>query len=431
MTDVHFTLNNFFGKELLDLLPSSELYEFTANKVFRRKVTQTCSCGHKMVHNGYNYARKKGLGKVRIGKQICPICDSQFQEDKQFWKDLLSKWYDSLKTIICHLRNSDVSWKAVSTILSFIFPISKDSAHSLFDSVMEQYDYPQDNYLIVNYDEQHPKSGRHQYYRLTLLNYKTKIPIAEELFEDKEDSTIKDFLERNLDTSKELILIVDCDRRYPRIFKELWGNKLKLQKCLTHLNKLIVGDFGSNLSLTDEYNKYQLLNIFYNREAELRFLRRVLKKEQAKKDLSKNERNAWVKEQKQKFKDFVKDLERKRRRENKNLKQRKLFKARQLFEQLWEKKNIFPKKVIRRLKKIKNNWKYFTTFYYYKDCPATNNAIENYYSTSLKTHRKKQMRTKKGINHQMKLTAMKREGKITPKKQSILRIFQIISMVTS
>lgn len=38
---------------------------------------------------------------------------------------------------------------------------------------------------------------------------------------------------------------------------------------------------------------------------------------------------------------------------------------------------------------IEKNWEKFTTFYFAKNAPATNNPpLENYYSTSLKTHRK-------------------------------------------
>jgi len=57
---------------------------------------------------------------------------------------------------------------------------------------------------------------------------------------------------------------------------------------------------------------------------------------------------------------------------------------------------------------IEKNWKYLTAFYFVEGAPATNNPIENYYSTSLKTHRKKQLRTDRGINNQLKLSAMKR-----------------------
>jgi len=50
---------------------------------------------------------------------------------------------------------------------------------------------------------------------------------------------------------------------------------------------------------------------------------------------------------------------------------------------------------------IEKNWEKFTAFYFVKNAPATNNPLENYYSTSLKTHRKKQLRTDRGIHDHM------------------------------
>ncbi len=49
--------------------------------------------------------------------------------------------------------------------------------------------------------------------------------------------------------------------------------------------------------------------------------------------------------------------------------------------------------VQRRLEKIQMGWIHFTAFQRVDDAPATNNAIENYYSTSLKGQKKKQLRT--------------------------------------
>jgi UDP-N-acetylglucosamine enolpyruvyl transferase len=61
--------------------------------------------------------------------------------------------------------------------------------------------------------------------------------------------------------------------------------------------------------------------------------------------------------------------------------------------------------------------------YFVKGAPATNNGVENYYSTSLKTHRKKQLRTDKGIENQMKLSAMKRAGLLGRCKKTRLEAF--------
>lgn len=384
-----------------------------------------------MTHNGFNYVRKKGFGKAKVGKQKCSKCGNTHTEDKGFWKNLLSKWVDTTTSLIMSLRDSDVSWDKIKDIMGFIMPCSKDKARYLFNNRIEQFEYPQENFLIVNYDEQHPKRGRTQKFRLTLLNYETGVPIAEGLFDNKDEETIEDFLRNHLDTEKELVIITDCDRRYPKIFKRIWGNKVVHQKCLLHLNKLVVKDFGKNTTLQNEYNKYLILNIFYNRKKELKFLENLLKKQDKRSFGSAKERTGWVKKAKQKFRDYVKDLENARRREGKNLTQRKLFKAKELFEELWKQKTLLPKKARERLKMIKKNWNYFTAFYHIKGCPATNNKLENYYSTSLKTHRKKQLRTDRGIINHMKLSALKRVEDFSKPRKTLLEIYGLITLITS
>lgn len=432
MTEIHLNLNNFLDFEaLLDIFPESSQYEFTSKKIFRRKMHVICGCGCQMTHNGFNFVRKKGFGKAKVGKQKCPKCGNTYAEDKGFWKNLLSKWVETTTSLILALRNSDVAWSKISELMNYIIPCSKDKARYLFNNKIEQFNYPQDNYLIVNYDEQHPKRGRTQKFRLTLLNYETKVPIAEGLFDNKDEETIEAFLREHLDTEKELVIITDCDRRYPKIFKRIWGNKVIHQKCLMHLNKLVVKDFGKNTTLLNEYNKYLLLNIFYNRKKEIKFLEKLIKKQDKKRFETAKEKRYWVKKTKHTFREYVKKLENARRRKGKNLTQRKLFKGKEIFEELWKQKALFPKKARERLKMIKKNWNYFTAFYHIKGCPATNNAIENYYSTSLKTHRKKQLRTDRGILNHMKLAALKRVEGFSKPKKTLLEIYGLIKLISS
>lgn len=432
MTEIYLTLNNFNGLEkLLEIFPKSNLFEFTSKKVFRRKENIMCNCGCKMNHNGYNFIRKKHFGKIKVGKQICPNCNKQHLEDKTFWKNLLSLWKEVATSFFIALRDSDVSWEKISYLMGYILPCSKDKARYLFNQKIEQFEYPQDNYLIVNYDEQHPRRGRTQKYRLTLLNYKTGIPISEELFDNKNEETIQLFLRKNLDVNKKLIIITDCDRRYPKIFKKIWGKEVIHQKCLLHLNKLVVGDFGKNVSLLNEYNKYLILNIFYNREKELKFLERLIKKKSKKSFSTNKEKREWEQKTKEKFRNYIRNLEKHRRRNRKNLTQRKLFKAKQLFAKLLKEKGFFPKKAQKRIEMIEKNWKYFEAFYYVKNCPATNNAIETYYSTSLKTHRKKQLRTDEGILNHIKISALKKINGFSKPKKTFFEIFSLFKLITT
>lgn len=431
MTEIYLNLNNFSdSKLLLALFPASNEYEFTAKKVFRSKKRVIC-CGQECVHDGYDFIRKKGFGKAKVGKQLCRICQKQYHENKSFWKKLLQQWQETITSLILTLRDSHVAWEVVQKVMSFIIPFGKTKAINLFNNRVEQFEYPQENYLIVNYDEQHPKKGRVQKFRLTLLNYKTRVPIADELFDKKDEVTIEVFLRKHLDAEKEIVIITDCDRRYPAIFKKIWGKKVIHQKCLLHLNKLVVNDFGRNISLQNIHNLYLILNIFYNREREIRFLERILGKFERKTFANASQKKEWIKEQKNKFHDEVKRLENERRKEHKNLSQRLLPQAEKVFAELWQQKQLFPKNAQKRLTMIKENWDYFTAFYSVEGCPATNNAVENFFSTSLKTHRKKQLRTDKGILNHMKLSAIKRVQNFSQPKQTVLEIYELIQLIVT
>ena len=431
MTEIYLNLNNFTDFEaLLSLFPASKEYEFTAKKVFRSKKRVIC-CGQECVHDGHDFIRKKRFGKARVGKQLCKVCQKQYHEDKIFWKKLLGQWQETITSLILTLRDSHLAWETVQKVMNFIIPFGKTKALSLFNYAVEQFEYPQDNFLIVNYDEQHPKRGRMQKFRLTLLNYKTKVPIAEGLFDNKNDETIEAFLRKYLDADKEIVIITDCDRRYPAIFKKIFGKKVIHQKCLLHLNKLVVKDFGRGLSLQNIHNLYLILNIFYNRRKEIKFIARLLKKLEKKTFANASQKKEWIKEHKNKFYGHVKKLENERRREGKNLSQRSLLQAKKVFAALWQQKNFFPKAAKKRLDMIKDNWDSLTAFYKVEGCPATNNAVENYYSTSLKTHRKNQLRTDKGIINHMKLSALKRVYNFSQPKRTLLDIYGLITLIIS
>jgi len=166
-----------------------------------------------------------------------------------------------------------------------------------------------------------------------------------------------------------------------------------------------------------------MLNIFYNRDAEIEFLRGLVEEEQVMTEGDKKEYRAWLKKQMSIFRAFVHERELERRRKKRNLEQRPYIEALRVFDELMEKIDSFEKPVQKRLRKIENNWVHFTAFYFVKGAPATNNGVENYYSTSLKTHRKKQLRTDKGIENHMKLSAMKRAGLLGRCKKTLLEAF--------
>jgi len=380
-----------------------------------------------MVHNGYNPYTKQGLGEISIGRYKCSSCGSTQEEDRSFWEDLKTLLLDSFNDFFQLLRYHNVSYDGISAIMDFIYPRSRSTILREFNKQMEQENLPKlENVRMVHYDEQHPKEGRCQKYRLTLLDVKTQQPLADELFDDKNSETIKKFLQDNLDTSEPVFIITDFDPRYPEILKEVFGEKLVHQYCLMHLDKLIVSDFPRKTTIEQELLKYRLLNIFYNRESEIKFLEELQSEEL---DVINNEKKhkEWIKIAKKEFYEFLYKLNLQRRRNKENLPFHSLEKSKINFEELMKQIRTYEEVIQKRLWMINKHWLNLTLFHYLPGAPATNNPIESYYSKSLKTDSKKQFRTDYGIENQIKLTKMKRSNLFKKPERSLIELFRLFS----
>jgi hypothetical protein len=319
-----------------------------------------------MSHNGFNTYRKRHLGETNIGRYLCGACGKSVEEDRTFWNNLKTGFFDILTEICLRLRLNHASYELIEEIMSFIYPRDKDTIRNMVQSAIEELKVPAVKDIhFVHYDEQHPKAGRNQKYRLTLLDSISRQVIADELFDSKDADTIEDFLRRNLDTHKPVFIITDLYRGYSEIFKRVFGNKVTHQLCLLHLNKLIVNDFPRKTSIEQELVKYRLLNIFYNHQLEIEFLSCLIDEEKTMLQKSYNEYKAWIKEAKCLFHEFIHNLELKRRREGKNQELRTYYEALNNFKDLFGKIDSFEAAVRRRLMKIEELWPKLTAFYYF------------------------------------------------------------------
>ena len=399
-------------------------FEFTASGIFRKIEPPLCpECGHPMSHNGFNTCQKRHLGGANVGKYLCGACGKSTEENRDFWVNLKADFLGIITEICTRLRLNHVSYEVIESIMGYLYPRDKDTIRNMVQCAIDEMDIPPvKNIQFVHYDEQHPKAGRNQKYRLTLLDSVTRQVIADELYDSKDADTIESFLRRNLDTQKQIFIVTDLYRGYSDIFKRVFGNKVIHQFCLLHLNKLIVNDFPRKTSIEQELIKYRLLNIFYDREPEIEFLSCLIEEEKTMKQRSDKEYKSWIKEAKNAFHKFVRDLELKRRRENKNLKQRDYYEALNNFKILKMQSDSFMISVRKRLAKIEELWPNLTAFYFVDNAPATNNPIENFYSASLKTHRKKQLE-ELGIKEQIKLSALKKAGVFGRPQKTLLDAF--------
>ena len=129
-------------------------------------------------------------------------------------------------------------------------------------------------------------------------------PIADDLYDRKDSTTIKEFLEKHLDPNKQIFVVTDIANGYPSIFKDFFGKNVIHQLCLLHLNKLIIKDFPKRTTMEEELAKYKLLNIFYNRDNEIEFLKKLVEEEKIMKQKKNKGYLKWLKKQNIYSKDF-------------------------------------------------------------------------------------------------------------------------------
>ena len=225
---------------------------------------------------------------------------------------------------------------------------------------------------------------------------------------------------------------------YPNAFKDVFGKNIKVQFCVFHLNKLILKEFNDSLkvgkikkwTLMHYHNMYKLFNIFYDRNFELNILKRFMKNfENLKIKLNNEKVKDYVKKYNLKIKSFEKQkakviliIERKmmkvfrkilhdkrnlRKRQSKTLKPRSVESAKEIFNQLSDEKNIYPKKIIKRIERIKKNFEYFIA----SDTEVlTNNKLEGFFGATLKKFRKKSRKCLLSFTALLKRKRAKQQG---------------------
>jgi hypothetical protein len=122
-----------------------------------------------------------------------------------------------------------------------------------------------------------------------------------------------------------------------------------------HLNKLIVSDFPRNTTIEQELLKYRLLNIFYNRETEIKFLEELQSEELS---VIKNEKKhkEWIKIAKKEFFKLLHKLKLQIRRNKENLPFNSLDKSKINFEKLMKQIRTYEEVIQKRLRMINKHW---------------------------------------------------------------------------
>lgn len=343
--------------------------------------------------------------------------------------------------------------------------ISKSQIHTIIHSSNEDlasiefsYEFT-DNYY--GYDEQHVRINGRIAYRLVFYDLKYDRVIYEETHKYFSKKILVKILKEVFGDKVPKGFVTDMRVEYPSAFKTVFGNKIKIQFCVFHLNKLILKEYQDSLrigkkcfwTITDYYNLYSLFNIFYDRSFELNKLKKLSKHfDNFKKKLTPEKIQNYAKKytisskntislerkvieiiQKKMLKSFRKLCKCRRinRKRTKNtLIPRMIESANSKLDEIESIASIYPSKIQKRIVKIRENFDYFTAS---KGEVLTNNKLEGFFGATLKKFRKKLKKSFLSFKAMLNLKRAKREGIKTFRRFTLFdltKIFTTLSFFT-
>ena len=405
------------------------------NGIFYKKVPPKChDCNITMVHNGYNYRQKMNYLKIKIGKYQCPKCKKNLQESAEFYHEILKFLNGPIKTVVLKMRAAKASYRDIADIMVSIIPMGKDQIYKIIEQIVELTSIEEpdiQDIQMIFYDEQFPFVNGIPHVRMTILDAYSRKTYIDEIVPSKDSEVIREiFLKSNLDFNKPTIVITDLDRRYPKILEDLFKDNLVHQPCLFHLFKLIRSEFSKNCSLGEELLIQKILNVFYNHSAEIDWLEKQIEDEQMiKTDKTFKHYSEWLKRKRAEFQKLCHDNLLQRRRNKETRQVRSFPEIVDNLVQLLEKIEEYPPVVQKRLKMLDKNFVSLTNFCEWNKIPTTSNAIENYFSSTLKMAWKKLMRTVKGLKNHLKLIQMKHQNILSQANITIIDAFLPIRLL--
>lgn len=412
MISIVTTLLNFSYIQLLNFLfkDNQISYYFSEKGILRYLENPICEgCKSVMKLNGYNTVTKRNIASIKVGKYVCPSCGNIHHTDINFWIEQKSLISQVMGKLLIYLKNGGCGFRRMEAISQFILPFGKTSLFNQFKKIVEFTEYKSPEHIgkliILNFDEQYIKICGKWRYRLTLLNYKTRLPIAEKVVKKLTNEVIMNFIKSNFDpTPYDIIYVVtDLKPSYKEIFKSLYGEKLIHQYCLFHLYQLILDEFPKTSSLSELLLQYRLLNIFYNYDEEIVHLENLVYEEKNIAEKDKKDLKSWTKAKKEELYAYFAGF----RTDNSNPLRDPIEAYCQLLK-VFECYEEMPSNIQKRINMINGSILNFLAYRTIPEAPSTNNAIEGYFSKTINPILKRQMKTIKGAENSIKSYAIER-----------------------
>jgi len=463
MKIIHPTLINFSAFSCLNLYSGEAI--ISKSGIIHTKRTECDICCAPCYYNGSSNKGRHALSRsnnsfFRKGQQYCPICERTIQVENSWIDEITESINQFLSSQIISLSEYLSEEEIVTHLNSTMgIKISKSKVHEVINTSNKEFENINFDYEVTDgfygYDEQFIKIDGKRAYRIVFYDLTSNKIIYEKIHYKFSKKILIEILEEVFPDTKPKGFVVDMRVEYPNAFKSVFGKKIRIQFCVFHLNKLIVKEYGDSLkigknikwTLTDKYNLYSLLNIFYDRSFELKILKNMMKhlenfkmkiteeKVQFYADKYKitlktyeNKRSEVIKIIEKKllksFRTILHDKRLLRRRKKVTLKVRTKDSANKIFEDIKQKKQYFPEKIQKRIERIEKNFEFFTA----SDGEVlTNNRLEGFFGATLKKFRKKSRKSLISFSALLKRKRAKEEGKDFYRKFTICDLAKIFT----
>lgn len=374
------------------------------------------------VNNGYHsveaaFIRECGLA-IKISQFLCKKCNCYWSSNRELIDKVIQTCKGFVKSILLNCVRAGLSFEKSTKLLESTIgkTYSPQYIYELYVSALEQVKVEKFASAsgIYYYDEQFLKVNGIEVCRLVIKDRMTNKVIADTQTPDAKKETIKGVMETALEGLPVEVFIVDLDTRYPEIIWESFP-KAKIQWCIFHLDKLIWkelwDEFGKNLSLVELYNAYTLFNIFFDHMPELEKLKELLNTYDKIRTNDLKSNSLIEKSLRKEFGTFVKTLKRERRRNKRLVPRRTQEESKKIFTQIKQQKQLYSKKLQKRITKIDENWDRFTLFQRDARIEPTNNGVEHYFAATLAKTDKKDFRSTGAVDRELRAFQAEWNGK--------------------
>ncbi|MFH1275661.1 MAG: hypothetical protein ABIH82_00960 [Candidatus Woesearchaeota archaeon] len=466
MKTIHPNLINFPAFKFAGLFSNNVIISKTG--IIHTTRTSCCICESVCKYNGSSNKGNHILSKssntfFRKGQQYCSVCDKTIQVENQWLDELI----DSLNQYIVSQTLSLSEQLSEEEIVEHLnrtmsIKISKSTIHKIITASNEEFEKIEFDYEIMDnfygYDEQFLKIDGKRAYRLVFFDLKENKIIYEKIHYKFSKKILKEVLGEVFGDKMPKGFVVDMRLEYPNAFKDVFGKKIRLQFCVFHLNKLILKEYQESLkvgkkikwTLMDYYNMYSLFNIFYNRNLELKRLKKLMENfKQFKANLTNEKVKFYVNKYKVNYKTFerqkqevIEIMEKKlmksfrrilhdkknlRKRRKETLLVRSIESAKKIFAKIQQEKSIFSKKIQKRIERIEKNFEFFIAS---EGEVLTNNKLEGFFGATLKKFRKKSRKSLVAFSALLKRKRAKQEGMEFFRKFNVFDIAQIFAALS-